>query len=108
MGCTCLGIHRENLGGAFDVCIVDEASQIALPICLGPLLKSKRFVLVGDDKQLPPLIRNSEARENGLARSLFNILVENQPKCVISLTQQYRMASDIMSLSNMLVYQVRH
>lgn len=41
----------------FDVCIVDEASQITLPVCLGPLRFAKTFVLVGDHFQLPPLVR---------------------------------------------------
>jgi superfamily I DNA and/or RNA helicase len=46
----------------FDFCIVDEASQISQPVCLGPLFFSRRFVLVGDHQQLPPLVVNREAR----------------------------------------------
>ena len=41
----------------FDYCIVDEASQITLPTCLGPLRSAEKFVLVGDHFQLPPLVR---------------------------------------------------
>jgi DNA replication ATP-dependent helicase Dna2 len=41
----------------FDYCIVDEASQITLPTCLGPLRFADTFVLVGDHFQLPPLVR---------------------------------------------------
>jgi AAA domain len=41
----------------FDYCIVDEASQITLPTCLGPLRFAEKFVLVGDHYQLPPLVR---------------------------------------------------
>ena len=40
----------------FDVCIVDEASQVTLPTCLGPLRFADTFVLVGDHNQLPPLV----------------------------------------------------
>ena len=40
----------------FDYCIVDEASQITLPTCLGPLRFAEKFVLVGDHYQLPPLV----------------------------------------------------
>lgn len=40
----------------FDYCIVDEASQITLPTCLGPLRFAEKFVLVGDHFQLPPLV----------------------------------------------------
>ena len=42
----------------FDFCI-DEASQITLPTCLGPLRYADKFVLVGDHFQLPPLVRCS-------------------------------------------------
>lgn len=45
----------------FDYCIVDEASQITLPVCLGPLRLAETFVLVGDHFQLPPLVRPSVA-----------------------------------------------
>lgn len=40
----------------FDVCIVDEASQVTLPTCLGPLRYAETFVLVGDHNQLRPLV----------------------------------------------------
>lgn len=40
----------------FDYCIVDEASQVTLPTCLGPLRFASKFVLVGDHFQLPPLV----------------------------------------------------
>lgn len=40
----------------FDICIVDEASQITLPTCLGPLRSAEKFILVGDHFQLPPLV----------------------------------------------------
>jgi len=35
---------------------VDEASQITLPITIGPLKYATTFVLVGDHYQLPPLV----------------------------------------------------
>lgn len=43
----------------FDYCIVDEASQITLPTCLGPLRMADTFVLVGDHFQLPPIVCHS-------------------------------------------------
>lgn len=102
---TCLGIndplfHRR----AFDVCIVDEASQVTLPTCLGPLRYADKFVLVGDHNQLPPLVRNSAAREGGLDVSLFKRLSDAHPEGVAWLTEQYRMNGDIMELSNEMVY----
>lgn len=60
---TCMGINHPIFSRkTFDFCIVDEASQISQPVCLGPLFFSRRFVLVGDHQQLPPLVVNREAR----------------------------------------------
>ncbi|XP_067996252.1 DNA replication ATP-dependent helicase/nuclease DNA2 [Melanerpes formicivorus] len=102
---SCMGVnhpifHRKQ----FDFCIVDEASQISQLTCLGPLFCSKRFVLVGDHQQLPPLVLNAEARDLGMSESLFKRLEKNQ-NAVVQLTVQYRMNSKIMSLSNVLVYE---
>ncbi|XP_009953939.1 PREDICTED: DNA replication ATP-dependent helicase/nuclease DNA2, partial [Leptosomus discolor] len=102
---SCMGInHPIFVRKQFDFCIVDEASQISQLTCLGPLFCSKRFVLVGDHEQLPPLVLNAEARDLGMSESLFKRLERNQ-NAVVQLTVQYRMNSKIMSLSNMLVYE---
>jgi DNA replication ATP-dependent helicase Dna2 len=88
----------------FDYCIVDEASQLTLPHCIGPLQYANTFVLVGDHYQLSPLVRNAEALKGGMAESLFKTLSEAHPQSVIDLRYQYRMNSDIMNLSNTLIY----
>ncbi|BGP57825.1 DNA replication endonuclease-helicase Dna2 [Rhodotorula sphaerocarpa] len=105
---TCLGINEPIFAKRrFDVCIVDEASQVTLPTCLGPLRFADRFVLVGDHNQLPPLVRNKAALAGGLDVSLFKRLSDAHPDAVVNLTCQYRMNADIMSLSNELVYSGR-
>lgn len=88
----------------FDYCIVDEASQITLPTCIGPLRFADTFVLVGDHFQLPPIVKNGAARRGGLDVSLFRLLSDEHPESVVDLTYQYRMNEDIMSISNKLVY----
>uniref|UniRef100_V5EZ47 DNA replication ATP-dependent helicase/nuclease DNA2 n=2 Tax=Kalmanozyma brasiliensis (strain GHG001) TaxID=1365824 RepID=V5EZ47_KALBG len=89
----------------FDYCIVDEASQIPLPTCLGPLRFADKFVLVGDHHQLPPLVKNAEAKAGGLDVSLFKLLSDRHgDKAMVALRSQYRMNDDIMRLSNELVY----
>ncbi|KAK6211103.1 dna replication atp-dependent helicase dna2 [Colletotrichum tabaci] len=105
---TCLGVgHALFNERTFDYCIVDEASQITLPICLGPIRMAKTFVLVGDHNQLPPLVQNEEAREGGLDVSLFKLLSDTHPDSVANLEHQYRMCEDIMTLSNTLIYHGR-
>ncbi|PWA69914.1 DNA replication helicase [Artemisia annua] len=102
---TCLGITSPLLcDKKFDVCIMDEAGQITLPVSLGPLMFASMFVLVGDHYQLPPLVQSTEARENGMGVSLFCRLSEAHPQAISALQSQYRMCAPIMELSNALIY----
>ncbi|KAG5438491.1 hypothetical protein PCANB_002595 [Pneumocystis canis] len=94
---TCLGItHSIFSKRTFDYCIIDEASQIVLPICIGPLRFAEKFILVGDHYQLPPL--------ESMETSLFKLLSDANPLAIVSLEYQYRMNKDIMLLSNTLIY----
>ncbi|KAL8830469.1 MAG: hypothetical protein Q9170_005722 [Blastenia crenularia] len=105
---TCLGVNHAIFNQKiFDYCIVDEASQITLPVCLGPIRMARTFILVGDHNQLPPLVQNKEAQEGGLDVSLFKILSDSRPESVVNLEHQYRMCEDIMTLSNTLIYNGR-
>ncbi|XP_070025643.1 LOW QUALITY PROTEIN: DNA replication ATP-dependent helicase/nuclease JHS1-like [Nicotiana sylvestris] len=108
---TCLGITSPLLSNKrFDVYIMDEAGQTTLPgkftiqVSLGPLTFASKFVLVGDHYQLPPLVQSAEARENGMAVSLFCRLSEAHPQAICTLQSQYRMCAAIMELSNALIY----
>lgn len=103
---TCLATGDAALARrTFDVCIVDEASQITLPTCLGPLRLAAKFVMIGDHYQLSPLVRDSEAASHGMSTSLFQTLCTHHPEAVVPLRLQYRMCDEIMSLSNNLVYE---
>ena len=104
---TCLGVNDMVLQSQrFDYCIIDEASQISLPVCLGPLFFAQTFVLVGDHYQLPPIVKSTEAISAD-CESLFKLLSERRPESVVQLGIQYRMNSEIMSISNHLVYNNR-
>eukprot|EP00955_Chlamydomonas_euryale_P116560 366426-Chlamydomonas_euryale.AAC.24 len=105
VGTTCLSARHALLARrTFDVVIVDEASQISLPSVLGPLLRARSFLLVGDHYQLAPLVTSQQAQDGGLGISLFRQLSEAAPQAVVTLRRQYRMSYDIMSLANTLVY----
>jgi DNA replication ATP-dependent helicase Dna2 len=45
----------------FDVVIVDEASQLTEPLTLAAIHRGARFVLVGDHKQLGPIVQSEQA-----------------------------------------------
>jgi AAA domain/Protein kinase domain len=101
---TCVGL--AGVPGAqsipFDICIIDEASKATPTEALVPLASSRRWILVGDDKQLPPFVeRVLETPEMldrfGLTReavheTLFKMLADRLPsRCQVALTHQHRM-----------------
>jgi DNA replication ATP-dependent helicase Dna2 len=86
--------HYDAVGDPlrFDLAIIDEASQLTTPALLGALRFARRFVLVGDERQLPPLVQSEAAAEGGLRRSLFaDLLARWGESASVALTQQYRM-----------------
>lgn len=106
VGTTALSAHHPMLsaGGAFDYVVLDEAAQAALPAALGPVLAGKIFVLVGDEMQLPPLVKSDYARHAGGEVSLFALLKRAHPEAATPLRLQYRMNSAINHLANVLTY----
>ncbi|KAJ6570724.1 P-loop containing nucleoside triphosphate hydrolase protein [Mycena sp. CBHHK59/15] len=76
----------------FPVVFLDEASMSTEPASLIPIMKgSRHLALIGDHKQLPPVITSPEAQALGLGRSLFERLTEEGVVPSIMLNTQYRM-----------------
>ncbi|KAI0790892.1 P-loop containing nucleoside triphosphate hydrolase protein [Abortiporus biennis] len=76
----------------FPIVFIDEASMSTEPASLIPLMKGSRHVaLIGDHKQLPPVITSPEAQEKGLGISLFERLADEKIVPSIMLNIQYRM-----------------
>jgi len=82
----------------FEMAVVDEAGQLTEPLTLGLILRARRFVLIGDDRQLPPVVRT-----RGLAHSMFERL-KKDTDAITLLDTQYRMHPQIMDVSNRLFY----
>lgn len=116
---TCLySGGRSNLPSAevsFDWAIVDEAGRATVPEVLIPIVKSERTILVGDERQLPPMVEalverglDDPAGSHSLDTSLFQSLVEHAGElgadCVTSLRTQYRMHPAIGSLISTVFY----
>jgi DNA replication ATP-dependent helicase Dna2 len=104
----------QHNGLSFDVAIVDEAGQLTVPAILGALRLARRFILVGDEKQLPPLVLSQEAAEGGLTNSLFSSLknldeqyMQDHPLAIsacVLLRTQYRMNKWIANFSSTVFY----
>jgi DNA replication ATP-dependent helicase Dna2 len=89
----------------FDLALVDEATQLTVPALTGALRLARRFILIGDTRQLPPLARSEEAAERGLKRSLFEALWERHGAVAgVSLTRQYRMHPAICAFPSQAFY----
>jgi superfamily I DNA and/or RNA helicase len=82
----------------FDVCIIDEAAQATEAICWIPILISKKLILAGDHKQLPPTVKSIDKDViKILENTLFNKLIEKfGNKITKMLLVQYRMNELIM------------
>ena len=57
---------------AFDLAVLDEAAQATEPAAWIPLVRCKRVALVGDPRQLAPLVRSPDAARRGLAETLMS------------------------------------
>jgi superfamily I DNA and/or RNA helicase len=109
------GVSDNNIN-LFDVVIVDEVSK-ATPVLLNfALLRGKKIILVGDHKQLPPMLSQDISLEefaNEISKTqedkkykeileelhnhktVFERLFENNPNNSVQLTTQYRMHKDV-------------
>ena len=115
--CTCseAGSKRikESIGQA-EQCVIDECAMCTEPETLLPMILSKKIILVGDHKQLQPVVLNKTAESLGLKVSMFQHLFEDEentshlfedekmPRYCIKLTEQYRMVSVICKHSRII------
>ena len=85
----------------FDYVIMDEASQVPTYLALIALLKTDKFILIGDDMQLQPITINHDSM---LTKSIFNHMIEKYPYDYTFLNIQYRMNPQISDISSRLYY----
>lgn len=116
VGATCLGIAGlgDKIDLQFDWVIIDEAgkatpTEILVPICLG-----KKIIMVGDHKQLPPVVdeellllesANKDLTRQDLETSLFEYMEQHlNGICKDVLSEQYRMHPTIGQLISEMFY----
>lgn len=86
----------------FDVCVIDEGSQSTEPSSLIPIVRSRKLIIAGDHKQLPPTVLSDELE---LKKTLFERMIQEHPKFSKILQVQYRMNEKIMEFSNEMFYE---
>jgi DNA replication ATP-dependent helicase Dna2 len=102
--------------------VVDEAAQILEPFIIKIINYSQKYIMIGDEKQLPAIVSQAESNfiiENemlseielkNLSESYFQRMLHNAKKNDWThshgmLTHQGRMGERIMELANVLFYQ---
>jgi DNA replication ATP-dependent helicase Dna2 len=118
---TLLSGNYDSALGRFDLIIVDEAAQLTIPATLGAIRFADRFILIGDNHQLPAVVQsesrnarnhekdNASVLEAPLSQSLFDILrsrmEENNWSGLVKLADQYRMNKTICAIPSDLWYE---
>jgi len=116
VGATCIGINtnRAFKDVVFDVVIVDESGQIQLQNVMVPLSRGPKAILVGDHKQLPPVVQQElleemDARgdydQDLIKKSWFELLWDQSPDDrKIMLDTQFRCPSIISNFISKAYY----
>lgn len=121
IGATCVGLVSRKYGlpdVEFDLVIIDEAGKALAGELLIPINQAKKMIIIGDHKQLPPVIDKSlykngrdtldysdvvgqDEQVDFLNKSFFQRLYEDCPdelKCMLNI--QFRMPPVIADLVN--------
>lgn len=91
--------------GQFDVVIFEEASQIRMQDAFAALIQAEKAVIIGDDRQLPPVSQLHRPVSSLLDIALATLKRHNLSQdLVVSLRVQYRMRREICDLVNRRFY----
>jgi DNA replication ATP-dependent helicase Dna2 len=103
IGATPFAARSSRLGGVeFETVIFDEASQVTLPLAIMGMLSAKRYIFIGDQQQLPPVLRTKHHTE-ALATSVFGRLVDRGFDTM--LTDTYRLSTELAEWPSRRFYQ---
>lgn len=99
--CTCTQSSTPSLTKTVSArqILIDECAMATEPQALIPLVcnKPEKIVLIGDHKQLRPIVKNEHVKKLGMAKSLFERYYSSptKSKSTVMLDTQYRMHEDI-------------
>jgi DNA replication ATP-dependent helicase/nuclease Dna2 len=103
IGATPFALRTSRLSGVeFETVIFDEASQITLPLAIMGMLAAKRFILIGDHKQLPPVFQTIHHGNPLLRESIFGLLAGRGFDTMLSET--YRLNTDLVEWPSRVFY----
>jgi superfamily I DNA and/or RNA helicase/exoribonuclease R len=100
---TCSARLKKHEG--IGQCIVDECGMAHEPETIAAASLCDHVVLIGDHKQLQPVVKHYFSRKYGLQRSLFERYAFYRQELLIKLNVQYRMHPTICQAPSELFYE---
>ena len=93
IGATPFALQSRRLANVeFDVVLFDEAFQITLPLAIMGMLAGSKYIFIGDENQLPPVVAFSA--EEAAQTSIFAYLAGRGNETMLNIT--YRL-NDILT-----------
>lgn len=99
----CYPATKRLDGWDFDVAIIDEASQLSIPLSVAAMCRTGKYIFVGDHKQLDPIIPKNSNNEM-FAESIFGRLARIYPNEINLLNTSYRLNESLIKIPNTLFY----
>ena len=89
----------------FPFVVIDEATQCCELESMIPIVHGcSHLTLIGDQKQLGPVVLHPQAKQVGMNITLFERLIKLYPDLLSMLTIQYRMHQEIVKFPSMQFY----
>jgi signal recognition particle GTPase len=99
----CYPRSKKLDGWKFDVCIIDEAAQLSIPLSIAAMCRTGKYIFVGDHKQLDPIIPKGSNNEM-FAESIFRRLARIYSGEINLLNTSYRLNKSLIKIPNTLFY----
>jgi DNA replication ATP-dependent helicase Dna2 len=104
IGATPFATCTERLKACeFDTVLFDEASQVTVPLALMAMRKARRFIFVGDQQQLPPVMLSRSVLDKS-TMSAFARLVAEPGDHSVMLDETYRMSQWLTAWPSKMYY----
>jgi DNA replication ATP-dependent helicase Dna2 len=101
IGATPFALQTSRLANVeFDVVLFDEASQITLPLAIMGMLAGGKYIFIGDENQLPPVVAFSA--EEAAQTSIFAYLAGRGNETMLNIT--YRLNNILTDWPNRTFY----
>ncbi len=89
IGATPFALRSSRLGQRdFDTIVIDEASQVTVPLAVMAMLAGRKYIFAGDHQQLPPVTLSRSAVE-ARSLSIFGRLVGRGHDTLLTTTHRF-------------------